>query len=507
MKSCIPAVLIMISSLLTPGCNANPQQVGAPDAQDRKPAFAGSFYPADKAELIKQLEKLFSCDSKSIEGEIRALIVPHAGYVFSGETAAAAYKQLNRNHVYDRIFLIGSSHTMHFRGASIFTQGNYVTPLGRVRIDPLAAKLVADHDVFIDDPLPHQKEHSLEVQLPFLQYWLKQDFSLVPIVLGGENRNNFEEIAEILKPWFNESNLFVISSDFSHYPSAEDAESCDAEMANAIIQNSVKAFLRTRQKVESRNVNGLVTAICGWTSVYTLLSITENIQTVNYEHIDYRNSGDSKYGSDDRVVGYHSIAVVVYKEKSQEDEFTISDKEKKELLKMARQTLKSYIPGGTYPIIIEDNLTASMNTPAGAFVTLKKQGQLRGCIGSFQASTPLYKTVQQMTVAAATNDYRFPKVRAEEIDELEIEISVLTPMQKIKDISEIELGRHGIYLRKGNQTGTFLPQVATETGWSLQEFLGHCARDKAGIGWEGWKTSDIYIYEALVFSEYEFDLK
>jgi AmmeMemoRadiSam system protein A len=140
---------------------------------------------------------------------------------------------------------------------------------------------------------------------------------------------------------------------------------------------------------------------------------------------------------------------------------------------------------------------------AGAFVTLKKNAELRGCIGHFDADNALYRTVQQMAVAAATQDYRFSTVTPDELKSIVIEISVLTPMRKILSISEIQMGRDGIYIKKGNKSGTFLPQVATETGWSLDEFLGHCARDKAGIGWDGWKDKDveIYTYQALVFHE------
>jgi hypothetical protein len=142
-----------------------------------------------------------------------------------------------------------------------------------------------------------------------------------------------------------------------------------------------------------------------------------------------------------------------------------------------------------------------LKTPCGAFVTLKKYGNLRGCIGRFDASEPLYQVVQEMAIASSTQDYRFSPVELKEIPELEIEISVLTPMRHISSIDEIELGKHGIYIKKGNRSGTFLPQVATETGWTKEEFLGHCAQDKAGIGWNEWKDAEVYVYEALVFGE------
>jgi AmmeMemoRadiSam system protein A len=141
-----------------------------------------------------------------------------------------------------------------------------------------------------------------------------------------------------------------------------------------------------------------------------------------------------------------------------------------------------------------------LKTNCGAFVTLNKNHRLRGCIGRFDATEPLYQVVQQMAVASATQDSRFTPVTKDEMQEIEVEISVLTPMTPIQSIDEIVLGKHGICIKKGNRTGTFLPQVATETGWTLEEFLGHCSRDKAGLGWDGWKEAEIFIYEALVFS-------
>jgi hypothetical protein len=148
--------------------------------------------------------------------------------------------------------------------------------------------------------------------------------------------------------------------------------------------------------------------------------------------------------------------------------------------------------------------SATMITPCGAFVTLKEKGELRGCIGRFTSEEPLYQVIREMAVAAATQDTRFTPVTGSEIPGLEIEISVLSPMKKIHSIDEIILGKHGIYIKKGWASGTFLPQVATETGWTREEFLGHCSRDKAGIGWNGWKDADIFIYTAEVFAENEF---
>jgi AmmeMemoRadiSam system protein A len=173
------------------------------------------------------------------------------------------------------------------------------------------------------------------------------------------------------------------------------------------------------------------------------------------------------------------------------------------LLQLARETISEYILKETIPQIDPATISATLKTPCGAFVTLNKNRNLRGCIGRFDATLPLWKVVQNMAISAATQDYRFSKVQPGEINQLKIEISVLTPLKRIKSADEFILGKQGIYIKKGSSSGTFLPQVATQTGWSKEEFLGHCAQDKAGIGWEGWKAAELYTYEALVFGEEE----
>ncbi len=252
--------------------------------------------------------------------------------------------------------------------------------------------------------------------------------------------------------------------------------------------------------------------MCGWTSVLTLLYITENKTGVKYNQILYKNSGDANYyGDKARVVGYNAIAVSIDNSKTGTSEkqhteesntgFNLTNTDKKKLIEIARTTLNEYITTGKTPVIKESELTDNIKTNCGAFISLHKSGALRGCIGNFSQETPLYKVVREMTISSATRDYRFSPVTPDELKKIEIEISVLTPLKKINSIDEIKLGRDGIYIRKGANSGTFLPQVATQTGWNLQEFLGHCARDKAGIGWDGWKDAELFRYEAIIFSE------
>lgn len=471
---------------------------------DRKPVVAGAFYPSSKSQLDNDIKMYFDEFDQVENINPLAIIVPHAGYVFSASVAASGFKQLDRDSKFKHIFLIGSSHTMHFNGAAIYTHGDFITPLGKVLVDPLAKELVAKHDMILDSSKPHEREHSLEVQLPFLQYWLKNDFSIIPIIVGGESQFTCSALAEILASYFTEENLFIISTDFSHYPTYQNAKQSDEEVAQAILSNSADQFLKTKLKNENAGVKDLVTAICGWTSVLTLLKITELRNDVEYKSILYRNSGDSPYGDKDRVVGYWAIAAVSKVENK--NEFSLDNTEKQDLLKLARTAIVNNLKGERHPNLDEEKLSESLMANAGAFVTLRKEGQLRGCLGNFSTSTPLYKVVMSMAIAAATEDYRFERVSLNEIEDVDIEISVLTPMRQILNADEFIPGKHGIYIKKGGRSGTFLPQVGVETGWSKEDLLGHCARDKAFIGWDGWKDKDaeLYVYEAIVFEEKEF---
>lgn len=498
-------VLVWIVTIFLNSCSCQGQNSETrTSSKDRFPCVAGSFYPADKNELANSLRNFFNEATLESEGNPLAIIVPHAGYVFSGSVAAAAYKQIDRDKLFDHIFIIGSSHTMYFDGVSIFSGSNFITPMGKVKVDTLATLLDQKFDFISCESQPHEKEHSIEVQLPFLQYWLKKPFSVVPIIIGGNSQRICRYLADALKPYLNEKNLFIISSDFSHYPSYSSAITSDNTMADAILSNSPKIFMQTKIQTESRGISELATAMCGWTSALTLLNMTESRNDVKYQKVLYKNSGDSQYGDKDRVVGYNAICLFKTEKMENQDQFSLSEEDKVELLKLARKTISDYINLKKINSIDESRLSKTLLTNAGAFVTLKSHGNLRGCIGNFSTDIPLYKVVQSMAIAASTQDYRFEPVTSKEISELEIEISVLTPMKKIKSIDEIILGKHGIYIKKENFSGTFLPQVATGTGWSKEEFLGHCARDKAFIGWDGWKTADIYTYEALVFEEKEF---
>jgi AmmeMemoRadiSam system protein B/AmmeMemoRadiSam system protein A len=468
-------------------------------------AVAGSFYPSDSIELRTMLRDLFSKAKPQIARNVIAIICPHAGYEFSGVVAASSYNQLDPEKQYDNVFIIGSSHHVAFMGASIYNIGDYQTPLGKVKVNiDMANKLIKENAVFSFHPEAEKNEHCVEDQVPFLQYYLKKSFSLIPIILGTQSPESCKRIAQALKPYLKGNNLFVISSDFSHYPPYADALIVDKNTCDAILTNSPQRLQSTLKENEEKNVTNLATSLCGWTSVLTLLYMTENDPGVSMTPIYYQNSGDSKYQDKKEVVGYWSIAIAKKDNPiTVSPTFDLSKKDKKELLKIARSTLEQYIRDKKTPEINASGFSSILKTPSGAFVSLKEDGVLRGCIGRFTTEEPLYQVVQQMTIASSTEDNRFPPVNSKELNNISIEISILSPMKKISSIDEIVLGKHGIYIKKGSASGTFLPQVATETKWSKEDFLGHCSRDKAGLGWNGWKDAEIYIYEAVVFSEDE----
>ena len=463
--------------------------------QNREPVVAGKFYPGKKTELEKQLLDLFTQTvHKPGNQPPRAIISPHAGYVFSGKVAASAFNQIPEDTVFTRVFVLASSHHYLFGGAAVFDSGNYKTPMGEIKVDAeLARNLIESNELFRHYPEAHEYEHSLEVQLPFLQYKLKDDFLLVPIILGTNNAADCEIIAKALAPYFTSENLFVISTDFSHYPAYEDAVANDLLTAKAISSANPKELLKVLEEIKQKKISHLTTSLCGRTSVLTLLYLTQN-KYFEYRLIDYQNSGDAEiYGDKDRVVGYWAIAVY-----EKENPFVVSEAEQKELLQKARNAIDRFLETGKQKTFQPSFSDGILEQIAGAFVSIYVKGELRGCIGNFAKDETLNNLVQRVAVSSAC-DYRFETLQMDELDDLELEISVLSPLKKIESIDEIELGKHGIYIKKGMNSGTFLPQVAQKTGWKLEEFLGHCSRDKAGLGWDGWKDAELYIFEAIVF--------
>jgi AmmeMemoRadiSam system protein B/AmmeMemoRadiSam system protein A len=490
--STFTAILFVIST-----CNAQQPL----DPADRQAVFAGSFYPASKHALESQLQRLFqTARAAQTEGKVQSLIVPHAGYDYSGVVAASGYKSIPADTPYENIFIIASSHREQFNGFSIYPSGSYVTPLGKAKVNSeIASSLISDNRDIIYNEKAHDREHSIEVQIPYIQYHFKELPPIVPIVMGSSSLAGARELATALMPYFKPENLFIISSDFSHYPSYNEAIRIDKKTADAILTKDPETFYNALRKSNSEGVRNLATPSCGWSSIMTMLYMADRREDMGLLPVLYQNSGDSKIGDKERVVGYWAIAGQIVT--PDESSFELNKNDKELLLDISKATLESYLNDGTLYRISKKELSPNLKQPSGAFVSLYIGDRLRGCIGNFAPEKALYEVVQEMTLAAATQDSRFAPVEPPELPYISIEISVLTPLQKISSIDEFQLDRHGIYMTKDGHSGTFLPQVAKETGWSKEDFLGHCSRDKAGLGWEGWKEAELYVYEAIVFGE------
>jgi len=458
----------------------------------RASAVAGTFYSENTMELSSQVKFLLDKAKTFQEEDVQAIIVPHAGYVFSAETAATAYKTLHKK--YKNIFLIGSSHHVSFDGASIYTLGNYNTPLGEISTNHTVVKQLMQNSLFVYNKDAHTKEHTLEVQLPFLQTIYGDELNIVPIIIATQNMESIIEISKILKPYFDdEDNLFVMSTDLSHYPDYEDANVVDRKTLEALTKNNPQEFINAIVQNEDSKPQGLVTSACGWSSLLVLLHMTQD-ENYKYEIVEYKNSGDTRYGEKNRVVGYGALRV--YKESNT---FFLTDEEKEELRNLAKLSLYEATLNNKRIAIDESTISPKLKQYLGAFVTLHKEKKLRGCIGQFEPNLPLYEVVIEMTISAARFDRRFAQVTSEELKSIDLEISVLTPRKKINSIDEIQIGRDGIYIKKGNKNGTYLPQVATDMKWDVKEFVRSCCEEKARISSNDCKDAEIYTYEAIVF--------
>lgn len=470
----------------------------------RKAAVAGQFYSDDAEALEKYFEKEFNqITIAPNDKKVRAIIVPHAGYVYSGRTAAWGFATLREKNNYKNVFILGSSHIAAFDGATVFHGSAFETPLGLAEINAEITGILQQNNIFKFPQQYQIEDHVLEVEIPFLQYILEPGFRIIPITIGTKSSYALNKIAEALIPYFTEENLFVISTDLSHYPSYSDAVKADSTVVQSILSGNPETFDSVVRSSENSGIENYVTAICGYSAVYVLMSIAGSSPGFAYEKLKYSNSGDIS-GDFDRVVGYAAVAVRASDKKGIDETnetFAISENDKNIMFEIARGSIGSRLSGVSYSL--PDSLSKILNEKCGVFVTLHLNEALRGCIGTFRQDRELCKNIQEMATAAAFSDPRFEPLSIVEFKNIDLEISVLTPMIKIDSVEQIVLGKHGIYIKRGNMAGTFLPQVATETGWTLEEFLGHCCRDKAGIGWDGWKDEDteIYIYEAIILKE------
>ncbi len=460
-------------------------------AQMREPAVAGQWYPADKSALSKMLSSFFqNIDLQKNYDELFGIISPHAGFVYSGQVAAYGYSLLKDTKI-DVVFLIGPSHHFFENKISIYAGESYQIPTGKIDIaQNLAHQLLETDENFVFNQKLHQPEHSLEAQLPFLDHVL-DDFKIVPILTSTNNfsllKKMAKSICKIVEEHPEKKFLFICSSDMSHYHSDKIARKMDHLTIDLILQ---KNWSELQEKIQTGKCE-----LCGYAALQIFLEVMRSFGNDDAELLYYANSGNIS-GNSQNVVGYSSIVFPKQKEK------IMTEEEKNYLLNLARKSIKEYLLTGEKHIPAKPKFDL-LKKERAVFVTLHKDGQLRGCIGHMHAQMPLYQAVAEMAVSAAFQDPRFPKLQKNELSQIEIEISVLSPMQRIQDYEQIKIGRDGVWVKKGFQSGVYLPQVAEETGWDREQFLESLCAHKAGLPKDAYKEPDIelYIFQVEKFSE------
>jgi MEMO1 family protein len=481
----------------------------------RRPAVAGMFYPGDPEALRRTVSKsLKSAAKEDFKQPIKAILAPHAGYQYCGATLASAFKQIEGpSFQYDTVVLIGPGHRVPTKAAAVSSADAWETPLGIIPVDTdLARAIVAKNGRIEFDDGAHAQEHCLEVELPYLVAASgDKPFKILPLVTNSPDPTDNEILAQALADVAaGPRTLIVISSDLSHYPSKATAEDVDKEILDAIKSLSAPTIIETNMKILKAGHTGLSVTMCGLEATASVIKAAPRLGISEAHVVNYTNSGMSG-GDNRRVVGYGAMIFTgsekeTMKRPSAPVALTFGEKSQQELLAMARSAAKAAVEGAW--VAYDPSHNPELQVKAGCFVTLKNDGALRGCIGRFTSEDPLWKTVREIAVSSATQDIRFARnpISSSEIPQLQIEISVLSPLRRIsRPLEEIQLGRDGIVIRDHGRSGTFLPQVATETGWSLEEFLGHCARDKAGLDWQGWKspTAQVFAYTATIIEEEE----
>jgi len=480
------------------------------DYQEKvRPAMvAGSFYPAGPAQIRAVVDGFINSGKfPKTEGSLFALVAPHAGYQFSGQVAGHAYALL-KGRRYKRVVVIAPSHLESFSYASVYNGDAYTTPLGRVQLDKRFAEELADSSPLLrlsnsgHGWVMGRGEHSLENQLPFLQQTLG-DFKLVPIIMGTQNyeveRALGVALAKLIKvdPVTHQPDtLIVASSDLSHYHPYDEAVKLDRMVLGAIADGDVFSL--------SRNAQHNIWEACGGGSIVAAMMAAERLGANSRVILNYANSGDVT-GDKSRVVGYSAAAIARNDNIANDNSkpfITLSDLDKETLLGLAKKSVESAVRENK-AMSLPANLPEALQNARGAFVTLKKNGRLRGCIGYTVASKTLAETVRDVAALAATNDRRFRPVKPDELGKLDYEISVLSPLHRVKNVEDIRVGRDGLLIKRGEAEGLLLPQVPVEQRWNRDTFLEETSV-KAGLMPNAWQApdADLYAFEAVVLKKY-----
>lgn len=466
----------------------------------RKAAVAGQFYDADAARLRAEVAGYLK-SPRSTKGRVLGILAPHAGYCYSGATAGAAFSFL-REIDFDTAVIVGTAHTGEVKGAAIMTEGLFETPLGRVEVDSALAKtLLASSKLFEDRPSAHAREHSVEVELPFLQT-LGKTFKFVPVAANTSDLKKLETIGGSLgEAVKGRKAVICVSSDLSHYPPGEVAENSDLSLLQAfrtaVRNRDMGHFALANDLLLEKSAYCMDTAACGYAAMVIGAAACVEAGADDFELIGYTHSGKVS-GDATRVVGYGAGLFV---SGARAESRPLSAALKAELLALARESIENRLKGGKKQALPLSS-SPELNQPAAVFVTLEKRGTLRGCIGTMTPRLLLSDAVAEFAAASAFEDSRFAPLSAVELAELKIEISVLSPLRRAAGWEEIAEGRHGVYVRKGRAGGTYLPQVWEHFG-SKEDFLTSLCREKAGLPAMAWKekSTELYVYTVDSFKE------
>ena len=502
-------VLFLICIVLFISCNAKPAST-----EVRKSVLAGSWYSADSKALAATIDNLLDrAGATKPSKSPLMLILPHAGYQYSGMVAAKGYN-LIRNSQPDIIVIMAPSHHRYFRGCSTLSVDFYETPLGRVRVEKQMARKLLESNYFNTDSYAHAHEHSIEIHLPFLQRIFREriekGIGILPILVGEVNSEDAAAIAQtIINAVKNKSRpLIIVSSDFTHYGVRFSYVPFSSRRKDVLIKKLRELDYGAIEKILKKDAEGFAhyvkktgITICGRNPIKIALSIP--VAEFESKLIAYGTSGDIS-GDYDNSVSYAAIALrgrVAYRTRNPEAGFTLTDKDKGFLLSLARRNIQSSLKNR--PLHLDRSRVPPCCTlKRGVFVTLKKHNDLRGCIGYVDGIKPIYQAVIDNSFNAAFRDPRFQPLRRDELRAVTIEISVLTEPREIASINEIEIGRDGLIIGEGQSRGLLLPQVPVEWGWNREEFLIHTCR-KARLPDYAWRDKSVRIYrfQAIVFSE------
>ena len=466
----------------------------------RKAAKAGLWYPADPDRIKKDIDQLTKLARKShvnipSNKLLKALILPHAGYAYSGWTAAHAVLVLQGNK-FSKIILMGPDHYVGFKNCSVSDVSAYETPLGSVKLHPDAAKLRLQSDMFHSNIASDRNEHSLEIVLLFLQTYIK-NFELIPITVGP---TDIKRIAHKIDTIIDSGSLVVVSADLSHYLHYTEAVERDHETIQSIMNLDSSDLL----KRENRS--------CGAIPISILITLAQQHKWQPVL-LHYSNSGDTA-GDRSRVVGYTAIAFFgdyLMQNKTNSSK-QLSASQGDVLVQLARQTLMEKL-GKTVPPAESEPLKAALSDQCyqlhnGTFVTLKINGRLRGCIGNLTATEPLSEGVRRNAINAAFHDPRFAPLTEPELEQAEIEISILTEPQPLDYtdgsdlLNKLRTNIDGVIIRKGHASATFLPQVWEQLP-EPEDFLSHLCM-KAGLSSNAWRDTklEVQTYQVQYFEEH-----